>query len=420
MSDALDRDVPEGTHRFTTGCQYCAVGCGYNAILVPLEDTIETPGNDTACEGTHTTTCDGPTKKLKVVSRYITPAMRNTIRYAGKEYRAAVVPDARCDLNKGNHSIRGGSQGHNLVTSDGSGRSTKDRLKSPQVRLADCELHEIDWDTANRIMAALTVAATSMRIDEKNSRRIEVQRPGGLGVKLYEYQFLENTFAATKLFYSAIGTPNLAYHDRPSAAGSSPALEDAGMRPHDFAYDDLRHSDVLFFIGTNPYENQSVAFMQYCAGKEMIVMDPRETATAQYANRTGGLHLPAVKDQTAVAGVDSLVVYALCHEILTRYPEICAEWSDHRYQDREIDVDGYGQDWALATDSHIAEMAKLDPKKVRPCSKQEQQQKRRASRSASLKAFKEFLGIGLGTLWRSRRRNQEYHWRICETLSIAC
>ncbi|MEL6105362.1 MAG: molybdopterin-dependent oxidoreductase [Planctomycetota bacterium] len=378
------RDVPDKTRRHATGCQYCAVGCGYNAILVPLkagaqdaEDTEPTPN------------CSGEKKALEGVSRFITPAMRNTVRLQGKRHAAAVVPDVRCDLNKGNHSVRGGSQGENLVTHDGRGRSTRDRLKSPMVRLSDGQLHEIDWTTLNRVMSELVIAAADVQVDSTNPKKIRVHRPAGLGVKLYEYQYLENTFAATKFFYSAIGTPNLAYHDRPSAASSSPALEDAGMRPHDFAYDDLRHADMIFMIGTNPYENQSVAFMQYCVGKEMLVLDPRRTATAQYANETGGLHLQSAKDGTTVAGVDSLVIYAFCREILTLAPDLTTEWPQRHDGD-----DDYGRQWQLATNDQVAANKNLGPANVRPGSKQEQARKRKATRTGTLQDFKGFLRIG--------------------------
>ena len=295
MSDSLTRKFPQGTKRLTTGCQYCAVGCGYNAFLVREGDRPEEIS-------------------LSGVSRFITPAMTNVVKYKGQTYRVAVAPDARCDLNKGNHSVRGGSQGENLVTSHQRGRSTEDRLKSPMVRLASGELEEITWETLNQVMGHLIVSATEM---ESQGDTIRVHNPSGLGVKLYEYQYLENTYAATKLFYSGIGTPNVAYHDRPSAAGSSPGMEDVGFRPHDFSYDEVRESDILIFLGTNPYENQSVFFMQYCVGKEMIVIDPRRTATAQYAATTGGLHLQPKK-----LGADSLVLYAIAREVLKRWLKV--------------------------------------------------------------------------------------------------
>ncbi len=298
MATSINRKMPAGTKRMTIGCQYCAVGCGYNALLVP-EDTSK-----------------GEPETEVGVSMFITPAMQppgeGTIKYKGKTMKTSVSPDPRCDLNKGNHSVRGGSQGQNLVTANGKGRSTEDRLKSPQIRLADEKFHDITWETLNQVMAKLVIEATKIKsVGEENSPKLQVTNPEHLGVKLYEYQYLENTFAATKLFFSCLGTPNAAYHDRPSVAGSSPGMKDVGFSPHDFSYDEVRDSDVLVFIGTNPYENQSVFFMQYCVGKEMIVIDPRYTATAQYAVETGGLHL-----QPTSLGADSLVLYAIAREII--------------------------------------------------------------------------------------------------------
>ncbi|MDA1013174.1 MAG: molybdopterin-dependent oxidoreductase [Planctomycetota bacterium] len=353
MAESHQREFPAGTKRITTGCQYCAVGCGYNAFLVPEPSEGSTP-----------VTLDG-------VARFITPAMRGEVNFRGKRHLAAVAPDVRCDLNKGNHSVRGGSQGHNLVSHDGSGRSTQARLKSPHVRLTDGNLHEITWAQLNQILAKLIVAATQMSATPATAgdRKVKVDRPQGLGVKICEYQYLENAYAATKLFYSAIGTPNVAYHDRPSAAGSSPGLQDVGLGPHNFSYGEVNRSDVLLFVGTNPYENQSVFFMQYCAGHEMIVIDPRRTATAQYALETGGLHL-----QPTALGADSLVMYAICRELLLRWRTSHGTLDSFPWRDRVLA--DLGQ---LPTDDDDAQ--------------QRAEKRRRASRTATFDGFAKFLGV---------------------------
>lgn len=319
MANRYRRPMPKGTKRLATGCQYCAVGCGYNAFLVP--------------EGT------SETEELEGVSRFITPAMRNRVRYQGIPHDIAVAPDVLCDLNKGNHSVRGGSQGHNLVSFDGSGASTRERLVAPKIRLADGTWYELTWTQLNALLGRLVVGAADVSWDAA-SEKIDVKRPEAVGAKVFEYQYLENTFAFTKLFYSALGTPNVAYHDRPGAAGSSPGMADAGLRPHDFSYEEVIESDVLVLIGTNPYENQSVFFMQHCAGKEMVVLDPRRTATANYAVETGGLHVQLPK-----LGVDSLILYGLAHELLSRWQASHGSLDDYPWRDRiatETDVN-----WSL-------------------------------------------------------------------------
>ena len=186
----------------------------------------------------------------------------------------------------------------------------RDRLTAPQVRLADGTLRKVTWEAIERIMATLVVEAAGL--EAQRGGRIAVRRPEGLGVKLfYEYQYLENTYTATKLFFDA---PNVAFHDRPSVAGSSPSCEDAGIDPHDFTYEDVQAADVVLVIGTNPYEHQSVFFMQYCQGKRLVVVDPRRTATVDYALRTGGLHLRPRR-----LGTDPLLLYALARASIERW-----------------------------------------------------------------------------------------------------
>lgn len=354
MSNSLTRTIQKKTVRITTGCQYCAVGCGYNAFLTPVKDGKNKDGKN----------------KYDGVSRFITPAMTNEIKYKGKVCKVAVAPDARCDLNKGNHSVRGGSQGHNLVTADGSGRSTQDRLKSPLVRLENGEWAEITWGTLNEIMARLLIEASSIeRSGSDNVPKVKVKNPDGLGVKIYEYQYLENTYAATKLFFGAIGTRNLAFHDRPSAAGSSPGMKDAGLRPHDFSYDDILDADVIFIIGANPYENQSVFFMQYCQGKEMIVMDPRLTATAQYAVQTGGMHL-----RPKWLGADSFVLYAMARSLI-----------------QNLQIDKTSLDLKIG-----------DPNTL-TAGKNDSEKRRRKSRVMNFDTFKDFLVAGDYSLTRAAK-----------------
>lgn len=281
----------------TTCCQYCIVGCGY-------EVHVWEPGQGST----------DPPEDLK--GNWVSPAMTNKIRVQGREKIAAVLPDPKCPTNKGNHSVRGGTVGRNLTYSQlepsTEGESTRERLKTPMVRLADGQFRELDWDEATDLVAALIRAAAQAEYtQEGGSTRVTFKKPGGLGVKAYGYQFLENTYLLTKLLYQLIGTPNVAEHDRPSRADSSPAFRDAGINPFAFSYDDVFKSDVIFIIGCNPYENQSILFMQYMTGKQIICMDPRRHLTADYAVKTGGIHL-----QARFLGADSLVLSALAKYIV--------------------------------------------------------------------------------------------------------
>src|SRR5947209_1300126 len=80
-----------------TVCQYCIVGCGYEAHVWQGQGK------------------DGPPPLKQGI--WVSPAMTGQIRSGGDPATAAVLPDPKCPMNRGNHSPRGGTQGRNLVFS---------------------------------------------------------------------------------------------------------------------------------------------------------------------------------------------------------------------------------------------------------------------------------------------------------------
>src|SRR5215813_3057008 len=102
----------------TTCCQYCIVACGF-------EVHVWDPGDGST---------DAP-EDLK--GAWVSPSMTDKIRVQGREKIAAVLPDPKCPVNKGNHSVRGGTMGRNLTftQSDPSAEqeNTRERLKSHMV-----------------------------------------------------------------------------------------------------------------------------------------------------------------------------------------------------------------------------------------------------------------------------------------------
>lgn len=284
-----------------TGCQYCVVGCGYEAHLWR--------------EGTG---ADVPPREDQ--GNWVSPAMTEMVNLDGAPYVAAVLPDPKCPTNKGNHSSRGGTQGRDLVYQAPPGKSEAsaqrdsviERITTPYVRTQSGSENGFEPLTpadVTLIVAELVKIATDAQYDAQE-KSVWFKRPEGLGIKIYEYQYLENTYAATKLFFQLIGTPNVAFHDRPSVASNTQGFGDSGIDPHGYAYADIWGSDVIFLAGINPYESQSVFFMQQMTGKRLIVLDPRRTITADYAVKTGGLHL-----QPNVLGADTLVLNALCRYV---------------------------------------------------------------------------------------------------------
>ena len=280
------RFPPPDAKTVTTACNYCVVGCGYRAYLWEPGTGSQVPAEEVP---------------------HMSPSWAAKVHKDGKEQVAAIVPDPRCPINRGNHSIRGGTLGRTLTeayeTAAEAPPATRERLTTPLIRLGDDAWAPLNWDETLPLLADLIHTATAGFVE---SHRV--------GAKLYGYHSLENTFAAMTLFRQVIGTPNVADHDRPSTAGSSPGLSDAGIHHHAFSYEDLLDCDVVFLLGSNAYECQSVMFQQAIAGRKLVVLDPRRTITADYAVRTGGIHL-----QPSVLGADCKIVHALARLVLARY-----------------------------------------------------------------------------------------------------
>ena len=300
----------ESIERISTVCQYCVVGCGYNVHLwEPGDGKDERPNAEQA--------------------HWVSPAMTESVAIDGTRRIAAVLPDPKCPLNKGNHSPRGGTMGRDLVAVDAQGRpadraAVRERLTTPWIRTSQGWL-ELTNEDADELIAHLILAATDAYLE---GDRFRFRKPERVGVKMFEYGSLENTYAATKLFYRLIGTPNVAFHDRPSVASNTSGCNDSGVNPHGYAYADIWDSDILFLVGSNPYECQSVLFMQQMTGKRLIVLDPRRTITADYAEKTGGLHL-----QPTTLGADVAVINALCRYIVEQREAAPDDWGQRRWED---------------------------------------------------------------------------------------
>ena len=286
------------TTSFTTACNYCVVGCGYRAYVWD------------AARGSQV-----PSERVP----HMSSSWTGNVSLHGTEQVAAVVPDLACPVNRGNYSVRGGTLGRTLtspISEDHSAAAlapaaTRERLTTPMIRLSAGGWAAMDWDETLELMSRLIQNATD-----------GFTEPRRVGAKRFGYHSLENTYAAATLFSRVIGTPNVADHDRPSTADSSPGLTDAGLHHHAFSYDDLLDCDVVVLLGSNAYECQSVMFQQAIAGRRIVVLDPRRTITADYAVRTGGIHL-----QPRVLGADCTIINAIARLILEEHygaPELDA------------------------------------------------------------------------------------------------
>jgi len=260
---------PPNANVHTTACDYCIVACGYKVYTWP---TGGENGGRAADKNAFGRPVGG------ILSPWVSPNQHNTALVDGKEHHIVVTPDFESAVvNKsGNHSIRGGTLALKCYNKD---TPTRDRLQKPQIRI-NGKLEDVDWDTATEVMAAVS------------KHVIAKYGEAAWAMKTYSYEFFENTFAITKLAFSAIKTPAYSQHDKPGAFPDTAGIDDSGIITYSASYNDWANSDVIMISGTDPFETKTVLFTSWMMnGPKMIMVLPRRTAGVAYAEQNGGLFL---------------------------------------------------------------------------------------------------------------------------------
>jgi assimilatory nitrate reductase catalytic subunit len=160
------------------------------------------------------------------------------------------------------------------------------RLTDPLIRV-DGELRPTTWDRALDLIAnqIITIQAAHGR------DAVAVFGGGGL---TNEKAYLLGKFARV-----ALGTSKIDYNGRfcmssAAAAGNKAFGMDRGLP---FPVEDLQDADAILLVGGNPAETMP-PFVQHLKNAELIVVDPRRSATAEQA----ALHLqPAPGTDLALA-----------------------------------------------------------------------------------------------------------------------
>lgn len=312
LKDAPVDSVPLPPHDadiFTTVCDYCITGCGYKVYRWPV-------GKDGSCSAEQNAFGkDFPTSILSGV--WVSPNQHNIIASDGKPHNVVVVADSEAkSVNVGgDHSIRGGAIAKKCYNPK---TPTRDRLKYPMLRVKG-KLERISWDDAIDIMAEL-----SQHVLDKYGR-------SAWAMKMYSYQYWENTHALTKLALRKIKTPAWAVHDQPTGHGpDTPGMADAGIDNFSASYEDWCLADVLFMSGTDPFETKTIIFNEWILkgirerGMKVICVVPRKTTGIAYAEKLGGLYLEINP------GTDTILNYAIARIIIEN------GWQDKDFLDRWI------------------------------------------------------------------------------------
>ncbi len=294
-SDAIEKNIC---------CEYCPVACGYKVYLWP----VGLEGGPAAADNAFGV--DFPTAPLS--GKWPSENMYTVTNFNGTPHHTIVIPDA--DIQSvnvgGTHSVRGGALAKKLYNPND---ATADRYLRPMLRVRG-DLVPISWEMATDLVAKLSMHVLD-NYDEL-----------AWGMKIYSYEFFENTYAASKLALLNIATPNFSPHHAPAEGDDVPGLSDCGIDAFGSAFEDDRAADVLFIAGSDPYETKTVRFTTWQApgGATIIYVDPRRTFTAAYAENNGGLHLQLLP------GTDTCLYNAIVREIIDQ------GWEDREFVDQYV------------------------------------------------------------------------------------
>lgn len=290
---------PRDAEQFTTVCSYCIVGCGYRVFKWPH-------GKEGGPQPAHNALQVDFTKQQPAQSgTWISPAMHSVVTDRdGARSHVVVLPDVGCVVNRGNHSLRGGTHGSVLYASD---RPTADRLSHPLLYRGGSQL-PTTWQEAIELGAHVIKAA------------LDKWGPNTVAMKCFDHGGggggFENNWAVGKFFFTGIGTQMASIHNRPAYNSEVFASADAGVAALPSAYVDAELADTVMLIGANSYETQSIYFLEHMlpnltgvslskkrqllphephTAGNMIIVDPRRTSTVAIAEAAAGkehvLHL---------------------------------------------------------------------------------------------------------------------------------
>ncbi|AET33249.1 molybdopterin dinucleotide binding domain-containing protein [Pyrobaculum ferrireducens] len=374
---------PPNAERYTTTCQFCNVGCGYDVYVWPAgvsggpkpgEHGIVYKVVDEVYGRTLTPEMTDFSPPLPALSAkqgrpWISEAMvvrtirRDWSKGRGtgefREVYVAQIPSPECPINMGDHSIRGGTNGErNWSPWNVAGLR---RLKFPMVRFGG-RLEVVTWDYAIDLVARVVKGV----ID-----RWGIERPGwgkeGHAVFAHRMDhggggggaMIENTAAGLFFFYG-VRTAFARIHNRPFFGPENPAIGDAGPGAMNNSLHDLRLADVIIFWGANPYTTGTVMFIEHAldnlrgatAGEKqkwfsqgepagpayMIIVDPRDTETARAAKVAGGDRVLVLRPEP---GTDIVLANAIARVIYEKYRDVVENYVKH-YRDA---AQKYGFKW---------------------------------------------------------------------------
>lgn len=300
---------PRNADVLTTCCDYCIVACGYKVYRWPVDGPNGGPQQGNNALGRDYTLA--PLQGNWLGPNQFTQAMHNN-----RLHNIAVIADGDADVVNvgGDHSIRGGCLAQKVYSEK---KQTRDRLKQPMIRI-DGTLVPVSWDLALDVVA------------EVSKHVIKHHGESAWALKYFSYQYFENTYALTRLAFTSINTPAVAHHDHPSIVNGTSGWDDIGYDAFPASYEDFSLADCIVISGTDPYETKTIIWNEWILkgirenNTRVIMINPRKTQGAAFAEQNGGLHLDIYP------GSDTVVHMAIQRIILEK------GWEDSNFIDKNV------------------------------------------------------------------------------------
>ncbi|MGB9873342.1 MAG: arsenate reductase (azurin) large subunit [Hydrogenobacter sp.] len=290
---------PKNAEKYTTVCQYCNVGCGYYAYVWPVGQEGGLKANENALG------IDFTKQQQALEGQAYVETMHSIItKKDGRQYHLMIVPAKDSLINRGNYSIRGGT---NAQATYSPTKPTRNRLHYPLVRVGD-EFMAVSWDEAIDLIARVVKGVKDKWGPDSVAMKIHDHGGSGSG--------FEDNWAVGKFFFIAVGTRMLSIHNRPAYNSEVWGQRERGTHELNYTYEDARLADTIVLWGANSFETASVFYTEhmlpnfqgatieekkkeYLKGEpaepaRLIVVDPRRTASvtvAESIDKSRVLHL---------------------------------------------------------------------------------------------------------------------------------
>ena len=280
---------PPNAESFNITCQYCNVNCGYKVH-------VWRQGAGIKPKGAYASPLSGDWYS----SSFIVPAEKE-----GKPVFIAVIPDKDCVINKGDFSVRGGTNALTLFSKNLP--SYHHRLTQPMIRKhgKGSPLEVVSWEDALSFTA------------EKLSALKDKYGPDSLALCYGDWLYQLPTYVVRKFWNEGLGSAMFAGNGWVIDNESGGVESVTGGGKHSFTEDDFDVTKLLVTVGKNLNTTSSVWYYRFFANMAQgdakhIDIDPRRTHQAQLAEKHGGLHLQ-VKP-----GTDPILLGAMVREVLNR------------------------------------------------------------------------------------------------------